>query len=91
MVTAVASPELISSLRTAAEQSCFLAFATLAFSAASCCKDFDVFPGQCSSVACVCSMLDLVTVLEMSAHHIITCLQIIVQSLISASYPSLWF
>jgi hypothetical protein len=36
-----------------------------AFSAASCCEDFNASPGQCPSVACVCSVLNLVTMLDM--------------------------
>jgi hypothetical protein len=35
------------------------------FSAASCCKGFDVFPGLWPSVPCVCSLMDLVTALDM--------------------------
>ncbi len=36
-----------------------------AFPAAFSCKDINVFPGQCPSVACVCSILNLVTVFDM--------------------------
>ena len=35
------------------------------FSAASCCKGFDVFPGLWPSVPCVCSLMDLVIALDM--------------------------